>query len=220
MRAENPHPSSEQEPSARSSPSVESDGAGDVPAQGAGTLLAPRDTTTRQRVGVVAALMAVTAVLVLNAELPSHPTGVSELHRNQARMIIPEGWSFFTLNPRQPFPKPMRLRKNKWESAAAGPNADLADAFGANRIRRAQGTEIALILMAVPPNGWTVCDRDPTNCLSAAQTTYPALDAASRPSLCGPIGLVMQQPLPWAWRKAERQTIMPSKVVRLDVRCR
>jgi antimicrobial peptide system SdpA family protein len=179
----------------------------------------PHDVKTRQRVGVVAALVAFIAVLVVNIELPSHPTGATEQHRNLLRVFIPEGWSFFTLSPRKSLPEPMRLRDGHWESAAAGPNAAVADGFGVDRIRRAQGTEIALILAAAPRDAWTTCDHDMIECLSAVSVTYPAVDAAARPSLCGDIGLVDQQPLPWAWRRAERSTVMPSKVIRMEVRC-
>jgi hypothetical protein len=65
---------------------------------------------------------------------------------------------------------------------------------------------------------WQECQERAVDCLERAPT-LAVHNVSPVPSLCGPIGLVRQPPVPWAWSGADREITMLSKVVRLEASC-
>ncbi|SNT65498.1 antimicrobial peptide system protein, SdpA family [Asanoa hainanensis] len=172
------------------------------------------------RVLMLAVLAMLLAGYVLHASLPPNPLSPPPERQLRVRLFVPEGWAFFTISPRLPQLSPMRPDADgRWRPADAGHLAVPADGFGANRIRRAQGTEMAILLRGVHAEEWRQCAGTPADCLAATPVLGTVTNEATRPSLCGPVGFVRQEPLPWAWRGSADRTVMPSSVVRLEVRC-
>jgi sporulation delaying protein A len=172
----------------------------------------------RGRLGALALLVLVLVGYVAVTALPAHPLSPAPTQKVRLQTFLPEGWGFFTISPRRPQLRALRPDGGSWISADAGHLAVPAAAFGVNRVRRAQGTEIALLLRDVPAEAWTSCAGDPDACLSRLAALGTVDNGAVRPSLCGSIGFVRQEPLPWSWRSAPR-TVMPSSALRLEVRC-
>ncbi|MFC7709937.1 SdpA family antimicrobial peptide system protein [Micromonospora lupini] len=152
--------------------------------------------------------------------LPPNPLSPPQQDQQKVRLFIPQGWGFFTISPRRAQLSPMRPASGGgWTDAGAGHLAVPADGFGVNRIRRAQGTEMALLLRGVRAGDWTPCSEQPGQCLAAVRPLGRVHNLAARPTLCGPVGFVRQEPLPWAWRASAGRTVMPSSVLRLEVAC-
>jgi antimicrobial peptide system SdpA family protein len=148
------------------------------------------------------ALGAFACVLTLWAVHAAMPPNAVQLPLESSRtmqVLFPEGWAFFTADPTAVYPQAYEL----------GPGLD--------RSRRAQGTEMALVLQGVPAADWRNCSGGPTTCLSAAPTAVHVVNTSTLQNLCGDVGFVEQQMLPWAWRNTA--TVMPSQVVRVEVRC-
>jgi len=134
--------------------------------------------------------------------------------------FAPEGWAFFTRDPREPRLLPFRRAADgTWANAHAGPHADIRNVFGLDRISRAQGVEIGLLLGEFADTAWQSCSDAPTLCLGDLPRTLSITNRSPAPTLCGDIGLVRQEPVPWAWASVQGETTMPSMVVRLDIRC-
>jgi hypothetical protein len=82
------------------------------------------------------------AIYAIHVELPPDPLSLplEPQVRDIVQSVLPEGWNFFTRNPRE-----SRLyalapdRNGQWSSAMKGPNAEPANMFGGNRMARAQG---------------------------------------------------------------------------------
>ncbi len=89
--------------------------------------------------------------------------------------------------------------------------------MGLNRLGRSQGTELAILVQQVPPAGWSDCRQAPAVCLSRLPGNRTIADTSTHRTVCGDVGLVVQQVLPWAWR--DLRTVMPSRVARVRVAC-
>lgn len=179
--------------------------------------------TSLRRLGVfavgIAGLWAVLALYVVHAALPYNPLRLPYAHALRTQVWAPEGWAFFTRNPREPRPFLYRLDGATWASASLGPHARASNAFGMNRRARAQGVELGLLLEGVPSRSWKRCEEAPLGCLDAAPAAARVANRSPRPSLCGTIGVVRQAPVPWAWARAPKPVVMPSNVIRLEVSC-
>lgn len=124
-------------------------------------------------------------------------------------LLVPEGWGFFTRDPREmDFFAYRRDESGKWEVMTQW-------ALGFSRRGRILAREAALASESIGTR--TDCRGDHASCLNGIdadatiETTFP--DAA----VCGDIGFVWQEPVPWAW--ARSAVVMPLQVGRIEVSC-
>ncbi len=155
---------------------------------------------------------------VLHASLPFNPIRLPYAERIQARFWIPEGWGFFTRNPREERVTPYAWRADGWISASLGPHGRSSNLFGLNRISRAQNVEMGLLLQRVPNRMWRDCTGSSTACIDSVTRVPELRNRSPRPTLCGDIAFVRQQPIPWAWVRLHG-AVMPSRVTRIRSKC-
>jgi antimicrobial peptide system SdpA family protein len=165
-------------------------------------------------VGVLASVLALWAV---HAAMPPNAVQLPLESSRTMQTLLPEGWAFFTADPTAVYPQAYELSPAGRWTYTGGSLAVSGDAFGLDRSRRAQGTEMALLLQGVSAGDWHNCTGGPTTCLSAWPVTAHVVNTSTLQNLCGDVGFVEQQMLPWAWRGTG--TVMPSQVVRVEVRC-
>ncbi len=165
----------------------------------------------------VAAVAAAVTVFAGLSALPPNPLSPPASARSVADQLLPEGWAFFTASPQTVYTQVAFLRAGgRWQVE----NHSLVvpgDLFGLDRSKRAQGTAIALLLRNVSPAAWHRCTRTPTRCLASLPAGPVIQNTSNLRSICGQVGFIRQQMLPWAWRYFN--VTMPSTVMRAEVRC-
>jgi antimicrobial peptide system SdpA family protein len=151
------------------------------------------------------------------------PLGVVDIPgpvRPLFKVFWPQGWAFFTKNPRSP--SMLIYRKSgdgQWVIDDIGRNGELKYAFGWRRTVRSRQLE-AGFLSGLAGDSGSPCTEKPGVCLGKAERDAIELsNPTMSPFLCGLIGLVNQEPLPWAWREAEAETTMHSRVSVYSVSC-
>lgn len=171
-----------------------------------------------RRVAVVGACAILLVAYVLHAALPAAAFTLPGPQAQHVRGFMPQGWAFFTKSPRSvSFLAYQYQPAGTWRDITAGPLARPEDVMGLDRMSRSQGTEMAMLGALVPTEAWLECEEEPTACLSRASTDLTLPNGSNHHSICGDVGLVLQDVLPWAWRGAT--TTMPSKVARVRVTC-
>jgi antimicrobial peptide system SdpA family protein len=169
---------------------------------------------------VTAGLSLLATVLALWAVHAAMPANAIQLPLEASRTVqtlLPQGWAFFTANPAQVYPQAYQPGPGGQWVNTGGSLAVPGDLFGLDRSKRAQGTEIALLMQGIPARDWRTCTRLPTVCLSRAPAAARLINTSALQNMCGDVGIVQQQQLPWAWRGSG--TIMPSQIVRVEVAC-
>jgi hypothetical protein len=73
------------------------------------------------------------------------------------------------------------------------------------------------MLVDIPDSVWSDCTGPPTGCLSGRPAGPVIANSSPRRDVCGDIGFISQEVVPWAWR--DMPTVMPSKVARVTVTC-
>ena len=171
---------------------------------------------------VVGALWGVVGVYALAVALPASPLDLpfAEERALTIRALVPQGWAFFTRSPREPRVIPYAPAEDgTWRSVHARRHAEPAQVFGLNRSSRAQGVEMGLLLDAVGSDGWRECDDGPAACIAATPRSIATENVSPEPTLCGPVVLVRQEPLPWAWSRTSSQESMPVQTAGLEISC-
>ncbi|WP_396644353.1 SdpA family antimicrobial peptide system protein [Microbacterium sp.] len=145
------------------------------------------------------------------------PTTVQSQVRS-VQSIAPQGWAFFTKSPRGSVPLAYRWDGGEWVSADRGPNAQLRWAFGLNRESRLTEFDVQTALAEVDESWWQDCPRDrgDAHCLSATAPRAVA-SVGHDLRLCGEVGIVRREPVPWAYREYIERSAGQS--LRLTVAC-
>src|SRR4051812_41959664 len=119
-----------------------------------------------KRLGALSiALGAFATVLVtysVHAGMTYNPVTLPFEQAVNAQVWIPEGWKFFTRNPREERVSMLVRKEGQWINGSRTPNANPSNAFGIDRLGRAQGLELALLLENVPSEAWSACKGDTT----------------------------------------------------------
>ena len=171
-------------------------------------------------VSSLALAWATTFAFSVHAVLPYNPVRLHAGARSVASAILPQGWKFFTRDPREEALRPYRpvAGDSAWTSASEMHHSRPAAAFGLRRDARAQGIEMGLLLYGLPAQMWSGCDDAVETCLTAAPVATTLTNESPAPSLCGTIGFVLQKPVPWAWA-SPAAVHMPSRVLKVVVKC-
>jgi antimicrobial peptide system SdpA family protein len=156
----------------------------------------------------------------IQAALPFDPIELPMAKNLEFRAFMPQGWKFFTRNPRE---EQIHLfAKNQdgdWLSASIGTNADPVTYFGLSRTVRTRGIEIGLITRSVKSPQWLPCKEELSACFEKAPIAAVVNNNSPNPSVCGELILLKQKPIPWAWTKAKKKVKMPITYVRVSVLC-
>ena len=162
----------------------------------------------------------VLALYAVTGSLPSAPFHLPGASQLQTPMWVPEGWKFFSKSPRGAVHAAyVRDGRGAWRQALVRPNAQPANWFGANRSGRAQGVEMGVLLEHAPKVDWSECREQPATCLESALRSFKVKNRVPAPTLCGAVGVVMSEPVPWAWSSSAAHLTMPSHVLRMEVQC-
>ncbi|WP_304452132.1 SdpA family antimicrobial peptide system protein [Nocardiopsis sp. YSL2] len=170
----------------------------------------------------------VLAVLVNSSLVASTPysawAGLTEfVPKFTVQTAVPQGWSFFTRDPQEPRITAYEETAGEgWRHADTGGNGAAKWFFGANREGRLQSVEMGVILADIGHDSWIECSTvDQSECLdSVADRAFgPVVNESRRPQLCGRVGIIRRQIIPWAWQGAGASPDMPLSAVVVEVRC-
>jgi len=156
--------------------------------------------------------MSIHYVLPANA-LPGLPLE----HKLKVVTWFPQGWGFFSKNPREPAFKVISLSEGKL--APQWPNNLPSNWFGTRRVGRSQGIEAGLLSTKVPESAKRQCEKKPVECLAEIKDAVKLENPTPNPTLCGELGFVFQEPVPWAWSNNAEGLEMPSTVMKVNITC-
>jgi len=184
------------------------------------------DTTAEQgraRLGVIAdglcgVFWVSLAGIGLLGALPEDAFGVSNYSRNVVRTLLPEGWAFFTRNPRERVDHLYEVRANG--ELVAGNPADERSLLGFDRKPRLRSAELAGLVSKVPESAWISCRASLNECLRQESPELQISITMNVPAFCGRAVIQSRTPVPWAWRKSYDSIHMPSRFVRVNVDCK
>jgi antimicrobial peptide system SdpA family protein len=151
------------------------------------------------------------------ASLPYNPLSMSFSVEFGIRSLVPEGWGFFTREPRGLDSYLTERTGNQWKPLVRLPISHPHNLFGIDRRPRAIPVELAVLLDQVDEDDWHESKDDGD--LLDAFAAVPVENPMEHPLLCGPLRVVSREPVPWAWFASGGDVEMPAWVVVLEVRC-
>jgi antimicrobial peptide system SdpA family protein len=161
--------------------------------------------------------------LLITSHLPSTVIAQSILNKVQAVQLgrfFPEGFSFFTRNPREP---QAYLFEGLSREKVIKPNNSSSYWFGIKRDGRAVNVELASILVALQSAEWYDCFEPEESCFDNQNVPIFYIENENQNALiCGDFFVKIAEPIPWAWADAfkSKGRQMPCKLVKISVTCK
>jgi antimicrobial peptide system SdpA family protein len=169
---------------------------------------------------LVGAFWSLVALYALHPALSFNPLHLPFETNLRMQRWTPEGWKFFTRNPREDHALLLgRDEDGTWRRLSLGPNFTLRNYLGFGRLPRAQGIELGLLMHNVPKGNFVACSDAPEKCLDSIEHSVDLVNHSPEPTLCGTVGFIMQKQVPWAWALLPLKSPMASRVMRLEVKC-
>lgn len=169
--------------------------------------------------GALCLLWVLVGLYSLHASVPSTVIGLPGQQRDAVRTLLPQGWHFFTRDPREPDLFVVAPRDDGWTEVDLGPNGEPEHAFGMSRAPRAQLLELGSLQTQLLAREWHDCPTVPADCLRGISEVHEVTNRAQHQTLCGDLVFVLQEPVPWAWAGDGAQIQMSSQLIRVNVRC-
>ncbi|WP_419744153.1 SdpA family antimicrobial peptide system protein (plasmid) [Macrococcoides bohemicum] len=150
--------------------------------------------------------------------LPNNPISSKLKLKDYISMIYPQQWGFYSKDTRDE--NFLILNSKTYKNGADWPNNIPSNLFGINRKGRAQGTEMGVISSSIPNEKWEKCDSEYQKCIeNNKENVYKIKNYTPKPQLCGNLTFIKKPPVPWAWKRNNKDIVMPSQIVRLDIVC-
>jgi antimicrobial peptide system SdpA family protein len=156
--------------------------------------------------------------IVLFTTMPS-PFTLRANVKGYSRNLIPEGWAFFTRNPREEMPDIYSYnRVDKTYSSHITPCASSTFLFGLARECRMIGGELGTLMGKVDDSLWLDGNHleSSTSFDEGIESVRITNDFANATFL-GDYYLVKRQRIPWAWSKKHRTLVAKYKYVKVRI---
>jgi antimicrobial peptide system SdpA family protein len=151
--------------------------------------------------------------------LPYSPIRLPFAREAMSILWAPQGWAFFTRDPREEKVTYYVRTDFVWQSAMLAPHGRLSNVGGLRRKSRSQGVEMALLIHEIPEADWQNCTASLQECLGKLPKGRAVHNISPAPTLCGTVAIVLQKPVPWAWARSSRPVTMPFRILPLEVSC-
>jgi antimicrobial peptide system SdpA family protein len=145
-----------------------------------------------------------------------NPLTMAYKKQEQVRTLIPQGWAFFTRNPREKSVLWYQKQNDEWVLINSS-SANYKKIFGLSRLSRRQNIELgALMAQLNYAKNWVDCKNNlPNACIP--DSTNVLKSKFTNPLIKGEYILRMVEPVPWAWSKLMTESERKSQVLKILV---
>ena len=151
--------------------------------------------------------------------IPDSPLALPARTHANVLAVIPQGWTFFTRDAREPRLYLYERSVNGWARRSQR-NASVSSFYGLKRSAARLGVEMSVFVHAVPDEAWKpTAEAIGRDFDDAALPSITVKNAALEKTVCGAVLLEQRPPVPWAWAKSADHLLMPGRVVKLNVEC-
>lgn len=146
------------------------------------------------------------------------PINAINIHGSYKRLftsILPEGWGFFTRNPREDIISIYEVTDGKYKIALL-PNGDASNLFGLSRKSRRMNMELSIIMNIIPKKIWKFGNGNFLD--SIPEEIYQCSQKKDHIYFFkGKYLLVQYAVTPWAWSKHPERTKMKYKIAQIEI---
>ncbi|WP_282055427.1 SdpA family antimicrobial peptide system protein [Maribacter luteus] len=146
------------------------------------------------------------------------PTNEPYLKKGSFFSLLPQGWGFFTRDPRENQLIVYRTSSNDTIVKVTEALGNYKNFFGMSRKGRLRGIELGILTAKINDSSWIEM-KGGQNLLFEKSITADTIINEFRPyGFEGEYFFVKQERIPWAWAESYEKIIMPYKYVKIYVK--
>ncbi len=145
------------------------------------------------------------------------PTNSSYIKKSTIFNITPQGWGFFTKNPREEEMFLYKINSKNEISLFTKTNNAFEFFLGASRKNRFIGIETEALVSKLDKNAWVKGDIKFYDFKQDIKTDTISLNFATK-DIQGDFFIVRKQRVPWAWGRSYKKIIMPYEYTKIYVK--
>lgn len=179
-----------------------------------------RSPSRLARVYYVAAKLSVISFVgfMLSISLPFNPLSEHLRGESIVKSFVPEGWAFFTRDPREERLEVVYRVGGRWVPNPLVPMGKLSNELGLWRKVRAQSVEIAMLLPQVRKDQWIEHPKGFWTSVVTSSKSQEVVDTSPYPVLPDTIAIVKHEPIPWSYARMITVDSLPCRYVVLAIR--
>lgn len=156
--------------------------------------------------------------VALASYLPYSPISLSDGIKKRMQFFFPEGWAFFTRDPKEDNINLYRVVNNRVDLTPVNlKSGDVSLFFGASKHARMQMAEVGEIIEKIPDSLWVKNRGEYSNpCIKPTDLVIARHNISNYKSLQGKYIIEKIKPTPWAWSN-EKNVHMPSQYIIVNV---
>lgn len=160
--------------------------------------------------------------LIFISSIPFNPIQYKlSFVKNKVFTFTPQGWAFFTRNPREEQIYIYRIDNNGRLSRINQKHSNFDNIMGLDRKVSKISVEVQYLTSNIHKSEYTetIWNYD-ENIFGKVPSKYiSVINPINNPLLCGNYLIVKQKIVPWAWWSTSRKVQMPSTVVKIQTKC-
>jgi antimicrobial peptide system SdpA family protein len=137
----------------------------------------------------------------------------------EIQFLFPQGWAFFTKDPREEQTRFYKLSKNDLQELDFK-NGSINSSFGISRKNRIMLIETAQIVNQIDNSLWV--DLKSKEDLETYKDTTKSLEIINFVNKAeienGDYVILKQRPVPWSWRENKDNLFMPAKAIKIKLK--
>jgi hypothetical protein len=142
---------------------------------------------------------------------------LSEKLKMELNTLFPEGWSFFTRNPRESLLEVYKIENNRLVYLPLS-NSSKENLYGFSRKSRVKGFEASIIVSDIPTKLWTEdVGRNYANHLYD-KAIEVKLKKSNNYFKNGFYLFIVRKPIPWAWANRNQEKFTPYSFVKINLK--
>lgn len=142
---------------------------------------------------------------------------LGEKLKMQISTLFPEGWSFFTRDPREPLLEVYKIKQNKLVYIPLS-NSSKENWFGFSRKSRVQGFEASIIISDVHSKAWIEGIGNNYEKHISNDSVYSIKHKKSNHYFKKGLYLfILKKPIPWAWANKSQERFTPYSSIKVNL---
>lgn len=159
------------------------------------------------------------AVIIIGlSALPLNPLSLKYVNKINIFSIVPEGWGFFTKNPREPqYYLYKKTAPDKFELITVS-SSDKTNYFGLKRTSRVINSELFEILRQINDSLWQKNGGSEASIDLHCDNNISVQNLSKSPNLKGLYTVISQERIPWAWSSSYKSIVMPYRKINILIK--
>ncbi len=157
-------------------------------------------------------------ILVVFSNVPYSELSIQGQLKKYIQTVLPQGWEFFTLNPRSEYTVIYKYNSNGEIIIQDFKNSSTNSYLGISKINRIRNIELEVLISRTDSSKYITCfSFEELKNISDTTTCYTIKNTTNIHAMKGTFLIRKTTPIPWAWYCNNPNLFIASKIIKIKI---